>query len=54
MKNIESINFLLKENIKLRKAGCKLAERALYTIREYDGLHRLSLAVSEWSKNNCQ
>lgn len=36
--------------IAMRKAGCDLAAAALYTIGEFDGLHRLSLAVAEWSK----
>lgn len=42
--------FLVEENRKLRTAGCKLAEAALYVAREYDGVHRLLLAVSEWGK----
>lgn len=41
--------FLAEENRRLRKAGCKLAEAALHVAREYDGIHRLLLAVSEWS-----
>ena len=45
--NIEK--FLIEENHQLRKAGCKLAETALYVAREHDGIHRLLLAVSEWS-----
>ena len=42
--------FLAAENAALRRAGCKLAEAALRVAREYDGVHRLMLAVSEWSK----
>lgn len=42
--------FLIEENRKLKKAGCKLANAALHVVSEYDGLHRLMLAVSEWSK----
>ena len=42
--------FLATENRELRKAGCKLAEAALRVAREYDGVHRLMLAVSEWAK----
>lgn len=38
------------ENNKLRKAGGFLAQRAIYTITNYDGLHRLSLAVANWAK----
>jgi len=41
--------FLAKENQQLRKAGCKLAEAALHVAREYDGVHRLMLSVSEWA-----
>ena len=41
--------FLAAENRELRIAGCKLAEAALRVAREYDGVHRLMLAVSEWS-----
>jgi hypothetical protein len=41
--------FLAEENRQLRKAGCKLAEAALHVAREYDGVHRLMLAVSEWA-----
>jgi hypothetical protein len=41
---------LQTDNIKMREAGCNLAEAALNVIKEYDGLHRLALAVSEWSK----
>ena len=42
--------FLAVENRELRIAGCKLAEAALYVAREYDGVHRLMLAVAEWAK----
>jgi len=42
--------WLIEENKQLRIAGCKMAEAALRVVREYDGLHRLMLAVSEWSK----
>jgi hypothetical protein len=41
--------FLSENNRQLRKAGCKLAEAALHVAREYDGVHRLMLAVSEWA-----
>jgi hypothetical protein len=41
--------FLASENNSLRKAGCKLAEAALHVAREYDGIHRLMLAVAEWA-----
>lgn len=42
--------FLVAENAALRQAGCKLAEAALHVAREYDGVHRLMLAVAEWAK----
>lgn len=41
--------FLAEQNRDLRIAGCKLAEAALRVAREYDGVHRLMLAVSEWA-----
>ena len=44
------IRILSQDNKRMREAGTKLAAAALYTIAEYDGLHRLSLAVAEWSK----
>lgn len=42
---------LIEDNKRMREAGCELAAAALYTIGEYDGLHRLSLAVSKWAKS---
>jgi len=42
--------FLLRDNTAMRKAGGKLATAALHVVHEYDGLHRLMLAVSEWSQ----
>lgn len=47
---LEMIKQLSKENTDLRKAGGYLAQRAMYTVTNYDGLHRLSLAVSNWAK----
>lgn len=41
---------ILKDNKRMRDAGCKLSEAALYVAREYDGVHRLMLTVSEWAK----
>lgn len=46
----EQVRILLAENAALRKAGSRLARRALYVVSEYDGLHRLALAASEWAK----
>jgi len=42
--------WIFEENRELRKAGCKLAEAALHVAREYDGVHRLMLAVSDWAQ----
>lgn len=44
----QNVDFLVEENKKLREAGMKLAEASLRVIRTYDGVHRLSKAVSEW------
>lgn len=41
---------MIRDNAKMRRAGTKLAEAALYTVREYDGVHRLSIAVAEWAQ----
>lgn len=48
VKDLEKM--LIEDNKRLRKSGCELAESAIYTVKEYDGLHRLSLAVSNWAK----
>jgi hypothetical protein len=45
-----NVSFLIEENSRLRVAGCKMAEAAIRVAREYDGLHRLLLTVSEWTK----
>lgn len=39
---------LLEQQELLIKTGNALADRALYTSREYDGLHRLASAVATW------
>ena len=44
------IEMLKNDNKQLRNAGCKLAEAALMVATEYDGVHRLLLATSEWAK----
>lgn len=41
---------LTDDNVRMRQAGCRLAEAAIYTAREYDGVHRLMLAVADWAK----
>lgn len=46
----DQIGILSCDNHRMRKFGTLLAEAALYVIREYDGTHRLSLAVSAWAK----
>ena len=44
------VDMLSFDNHKMRKAGSKLAAAALLVTEQYDGVHRLRLAVSEWSK----
>jgi len=44
------IEMLTEDNKRLRNAGCKLAEAALRVAIEYDGVHRLMLATSDWAK----
>ena len=44
------IEMLKNDNKQLRNAGCKLAEAALMVATEYDEVHRLLLATSEWAK----
>jgi hypothetical protein len=43
------VKMLIADNARMRAAGLKLSEAALHVIREYDGTHRLSLAVAEWA-----
>ena len=44
------IEYLTKRNQAMVVAGCALAEAALFMVREYDGMHRLLFAVSEWAR----
>lgn len=44
----EHIEFISRDNRDLREVGTKLAEAAMYSVREHDGLHRLSLAAAAW------
>ncbi|UYW34429.1 hypothetical protein [Methylorubrum extorquens] len=44
------IQMLIADNARMRAAGTKLSEASLRVIREYDGTHRLSLAVAEWAE----
>lgn len=46
---LKLIQTLIDENKKLRMAGSRLAIRALYTVSNYDGLHRLSNAIAQWN-----
>lgn len=46
----EFADMLTRDNARMRSAGNKLAEAALHVANEYDGVHRLMLAVSEWAK----
>ena len=46
----EMIRMLTEENKRLRKAGADLSVAALRVATEYDGVHRLMLAVSGWAK----
>ena len=50
-RNVEAdmIGMLSRDHARMRSAGTKLAEAALYVVREHDGLRRLALAVSEWA-----
>lgn len=50
MMEAELIEMLTRDHARMRAAGTALAEAALYTVREYDGLHRLALAVADWAK----
>lgn len=45
---IDSIDMLLRDHAKLREAGFELAVAATRVVRDYDGLHRLSIAISGW------
>jgi len=39
---------MIEKQQQLIKVGNELADRALYTSREFDGLHRLASAVAKW------
>lgn len=41
---------LIEDNRRMREVGSNLAIAAMRVIRDYDGVHRLALAVSEWNK----
>jgi len=42
------IEMLQNDNRKLLDAGHNLAEAAVRVVKDYDGVHRLSLALSDW------
>jgi hypothetical protein len=42
------VGMMSRDNAKMREAGCSLAEAAGRVVRDYDGLHRLSIAISAW------
>lgn len=44
----EIIDILKRDNAHLRFMGCQLAIAAIRVISDYDGIHRLALAVSRW------
>ena len=44
------LKMLAEENARLREAGSQLAIAAMRVATEYDGVHRLMLAVSVWAK----
>ena len=44
------VEMLAEDNKRMRVAGNNLAIAAIRVIRDYDGVHRLSLAVAEWNK----
>jgi len=46
----QQLKMLSEENVRLREAGAQLAIAALRVATEYDGVHRLMLAVSVWAK----
>ncbi len=47
---ITDVEWLAGECGRLRTAGCQLATAALRVIETFDGVHRLALAVSKWTK----
>jgi len=44
----EIIKMLQEDNLNMRDAGCELVTAAIFVAKEYDGIHRLMLAVSKW------
>lgn len=48
MNGVEAM--LIRDHKRMRLAGGILAEAAIRVIHDYDGLHRLSLAVAGWAE----
>lgn len=46
----ELVGMLQEDNASILDAGFNMAKAASRVVRKYDGLHRLSLAISEWYK----
>ena len=44
----DQVEMLEKENQRLRKSGNILALSAIRVVLNYDGVHRLSLAIAHW------
>lgn len=47
---VGAVEMMSRDNARMRLAGGRLAEAAIRVIHDYDGLHRLSLAVAAWSE----
>ena len=47
---MNQLDTVANDNKRMRKAGCDLAEAALRVVRDYDGTHRLALAIAEWTR----
>ena len=46
----DPVEMLAQDNARLREAGGERAAAALYVAKEYDGVHRLMLAVAGWAQ----
>jgi len=49
-REVAAERFLAENYSKIRAAACNLAAAALHVIQEYDGVHRMALALSEFTK----
>ena len=49
-KSEQLISMLEIDNKAMRLAGNKLAAAALRVCEDYDGIHRLNLAIADWAK----